>query len=64
LAKIILYRARFLIILSYLPIALLFSNMEAFLKDYCGQDPQVAYYAQQYLIYAFPKVLIFGIFDC
>ena len=63
MCPILLWRGRVLILASLLPIGLLFYSSEAILLFF-KQDPHVSHYAKVYLMVAFPKVAVFGLFDC
>lgn len=60
---VLLQRGRVLILSTLVPIFVLFSNMESILIMF-SQDPLVAKFAKQYLMVAFPKLVLAGLMDC
>ena len=59
----LLNRGKVIIILSFLPMVVLFSFTEKILVFF-NQDPLVSKYAQFYLFVSLPKLFLFGLFDC
>ena len=62
LCGVYLNRGRFVLLCSFIPVAVILSNAQYILVA-IGQNPQVANYAQHYIIAYMPGLFLNGMFD-